>query len=259
LTSRNPSGFRSHNDRSRAGLFPEADIRMNRIRSVYKRLLAFHGPRGWWPIVNPSTLRSEYHLKAPRNDMDSFEISIGAILTQNISWKNVDTALAALKNRGILDPLSMQRVRIKTLAGIIRPTGYFNQKAKKIKNFITLYRRYNYNLRELRGVEPSLLRKELLSVHGIGPETADSILLYALNIKVFVVDAYTRRIFTRYGILSGIENYHQVQELFHDLFKGTLQEYNEYQALIVAHGKDICKKKPLCGKCCLSGQCEKRI
>jgi endonuclease III related protein len=232
---------------------------MNRIRSVYKRLIAFHGPQGWWPIVNPSTLRSEYHLKAPRNDLDFFEISIGAILTQNIAWKNVDTALAALKNRSILDPHSMQRVRIKTLAEIIRPTGYFNQKAKKIKNFMALYRQYKYDFRELRGTEPSLLRKELLSVNGIGPETADSILLYALNIKTFVVDAYTRRIFTRYGILSGKENYHQIQELFHEQFKGTLREYNEYHALIVAHGKDICKKKPLCDKCCLSGQCEKRI
>ncbi len=225
---------------------------MNLIRSVYKRLLAFHGPQGWWPIVNASTLRGEYHLGAPRDEKDFFEISIGAILTQNIAWKNVDTALAALKKKGLLDPRSMQRVRHQTLGNLIRPTGYYNQKAKKIKNFLELYRRYHYDIREFCSIEASLLRKELLAVNGIGPETADSILLYALNIKLFVVDAYTRRIFTRLGVLSGRESYHEIQELFHGKFKGNREEYNEYHALIVAHGKDYCKKKPRCEDCCLS-------
>ncbi len=232
---------------------------MNRIRSVYQRLLAFHGRQGWWPIVNPSTHRGEYHLGAPRNEKDFFEISIGAILTQNIAWKNVDTALAALKSRGLLDPLSLQRVRLQTLAGIIRPTGYYNQKAKKIKNFMALYRRYKYDFREMSRIEPSCLRKELLSVNGIGPETADSILLYALNVKIFVVDAYTRRIFTRLGILAGKETYHEIQDLIQERFKGNLQEYNEYHALIVAHGKDFCKKKPRCDACCISRLCDKII
>ena len=232
---------------------------MNRIKSAYKRLLTFHGPQGWWPIVNAATLRSEYHLGAPRDEKDFFEISIGAILTQNIAWKNVDTALAALKKRRILDPLSLQRVRLQTLGSVIRPTGYYNQKAKKIKNFLALYRRYGYDLRAFRSVEPALLRKELLSVNGIGPETADSILLYSLNVKIFVVDAYTRRIFTRLGVLSGKEGYHDIQELFHRHFNGTIQDYNEYHALIVAHGKDYCRKNPRCGDCCLAGICDKRM
>ncbi len=232
---------------------------MNRIRSVYKRLLAFHGPQGWWPIVNASTLRGEYHLGAPRDNRDFFEISIGAILTQNITWKNVDTALAALKARGLLDPVALQRVRPQTLAGVIRPTGYYNQKAKKIKNFIALYRRYNYDYRKFHSIEPSHLRKELLSVNGIGPETADSILLYALNNKIFVVDAYTRRIFTRLGVLSGKESYHEIQYLFHEQFNRPLPAYNEYHALIVAHGKDYCKKKPRCENCCISSLCDKII
>ncbi|HOT44501.1 MAG TPA: endonuclease [Spirochaetota bacterium] len=232
---------------------------MNRITSVYKRLLAFHGPQGWWPIVNASTLRSEYHLGAPRDEKDFFEISIGAILTQNIAWKNVDTALAAMKKRGILDPLSIQRVRLQTLGTIIRPTGYYNQKAKKIKNFVALYRRHGFDHRAFRGIEPSSLRKELLSVNGIGPETADSILLYGLNVKIFVVDAYTRRIFTRLGLLSGRESYHEIQDVFQRQFKGTVQDYNEYHALIVAHGKDYCKSRPRCEECCLSRLCDKNI
>ncbi len=232
---------------------------MNHIRSVYKRLLAYHGPQGWWPIVNATTLRGEYHIGAPRDGMDFFEISIGAILTQNIAWKNVDTALAALKKKGILDPYSLGRVGLSRLSGIIRPTGYYNQKAKKIKNFLALYKRYGFDHRELSRLDPSRLRKELLAVNGIGPETADSILLYALNFKIFVVDAYTRRIFTRCGVLSGNESYHEIQDLFHRQFAGTVREYNEYHALIVAHGKDCCKKKPLCDNCCISRLCEQRI
>jgi len=231
---------------------------MNHIRTVYKRLLAFHGSQGWWPIVNESTLRSEYHLGAPRNGDDFFEISIGAILTQNIAWKNVDTALAALKIRGVLDPLSMRRLNPRTLGKIIRPTGYYNQKAKKIRNFLDFYKRYDYDHRALGRCDNQDLRKELLSVNGIGPETADSILLYALNIKTFVVDAYTRRIFTRLGILTGKEAYHEIQDLFHKRFKGSVPEYNEYHALIVAHGKDYCKKKPLCDTCCIASLCEKK-
>lgn len=232
---------------------------MNHVRTVYKRLLSFHGPQGWWPIVNVSTLRSEYHLGAPRDGSDFFEISIGAILTQNIAWKNVDTALAALKGRSMLDPLSMRSMKLPTLAKIIRPTGYYNQKAKKIRRFLDFYKRFDYDHRALGSLDLSHLRKELLSVNGIGPETADSILLYALNMKIFVVDAYTRRIFTRLGVLTGKEGYHEIQDLFHRAFKGGVPEYNEYHALIVAHGKDHCKKKPLCDTCCLASLCEKKI
>ena len=108
---------------------------MHILRSVYKRLLAFHGPQGWWPIIHPTTSQSEYHLSAPRGESDFFEIAVGAILTQNIAWNNVNTALSSLKGGGILDPLSLRKIGTAKLAGIIRPTGYYNQKAKKIKNF----------------------------------------------------------------------------------------------------------------------------
>jgi endonuclease-3 related protein len=232
---------------------------MHILRSVYKRLLAFYGHQGWWPIVNPSTSRSEYHVGAPRNESDFFEIAVGAILTQNISWKNVDTAMTSLKSREILDAASLRNISAAKLAGIIRPTGYYNQKAKKIKNFLAWYGRYNYDYRTLCRKEPGELRDELLAINGIGPETADSILLYALNVGIFVVDAYTKRIFTRQGFLTGNRKYEEIQELFHRYFKGTAPENNEYHALIVAHGKNFCKKKPLCDTCCLQSLCGKYI
>jgi endonuclease-3 related protein len=229
------------------------------MRLVYKRLLAFYGPPGWWPIVNPSTSQSEYHMMAPRHESDFFEIAVGAILTQNIAWKNVDTALTSLKSRDILDPVSLRNISTAQLAGIIRPTGYYNQKAKKIKNFIAWYGRYNNNYRNLCRREPGELREDLLAINGIGPETADSILLYALNVKIFVVDAYTKRVFTRLGFLNGNLKYQEIQELFHTHFKGSAPENNEYHALIVAHGKNFCKKKPLCDTCCLHNLCGKYI
>jgi endonuclease-3 related protein len=229
---------------------------MHILRSVYKKLLAFHGPQGWWPIINPSTSQSEYHLSAPRNESDFFEIAIGAILTQNIAWNNVNRALISLKARGLLDPQQLRRTGTARLARIIRPTGYYNQKAKKIKNFINWYGCHGYRCRDLSRMDPDGLRKELLNVNGIGPETADSILLYAFNIKIFVVDAYTRRIFTRLGLLAGDPEYQEIQDLFHRQFKGSVREYNEYHALIVAHGKNVCKKKPLCGACCLQDLCQ---
>ncbi len=232
---------------------------MKTIPLAYRRLLRFHGPQGWWPIVHPRTLESQYHVHAPRNSSDFFEIAIGAILTQNIAWKNVERALAGLKRRGLLDPLSLAQIRGDRLGAIIRPTGYYNQKAKKIKNFISWYRGHGYDVRRLRRTDPARLREELLAVNGIGPETADSILLYALNVMVFVVDAYTRRVFTRLGVLRGGESYHDVQRMFHGAFRGTVDAYREYHALIVAHGKEYCRKKPLCEACCLSGMCEKRV
>jgi endonuclease III related protein len=242
-----------------AGAHPSYLVNMKIIPLVYRRLYRFHGPQGWWPIVNPRTLGSEYHLNAPRHSSDFFEIVIGAILTQNIAWKNVDRAIYELKRHEALDPLSLRKMRIGKLGMLIRPTGYYNQKAKKIKNFLAWYGSYDYDCRTLRHADTETLRGELLSINGIGPETADSILLYALNKRIFVVDAYTHRIFSRIGLLKGKSGYHDVQELFHGQFRGSVDEYKDYHALIVAHGKDFCRKKPRCEACCLSDICEKRI
>ncbi len=227
----------------------------NLFRAVYRRLLSFHGPQGWWPIVNTKLGTGEYHAGAPRSAADFFEIAVGAILTQNVSWKNVDSVLTVLKQKGLLNPVTLFRMRPARLAGLITSTGYYNQKAKKIRNFIKWYETRSFDWRLLREMDMLTVRNELLSVNGIGPETADSILLYALGAKLFVVDAYTVRIFTRLGVLTGAVKYHDIQALFHRHFRGNAAEYNEYHALIVAHGKDFCKKKPLCEACCLSAMC----
>ena len=211
-------------------------ISLNRI---YRLLLKEYGEQGWWP------------------GKTDFEIVIGAILTQNVSWSNVTTALKNLKQRGLLNPRSLFRKPDQEIAPLIRPTGYYNQKATKIKNFLHWFRKYNFSFARLKKIEPSILREQLLSINGIGPETADSILLYALLKRIFVVDAYTRRIFTRLGILTGDERYSDIQAVFHGGFQGEVQDYNEYHALIVNHGKYICKKKPICGQCSLVDYCEK--
>ncbi len=226
-----------------------------KLRLVYKRLLACHGPQGWWPIVNPRTFESEYFMDAPRGERDFFEIAMGAILTQNVSWSNAAKALSALKKRGVLSPDAISHIRLKTLAGLIRPAGYYNQKAKKIKNLVAWYGLHGYSYLALKREDLMELRKELLSVNGIGPETADSILLYALNRKVFVVDAYTRRIFSKLGLIRGDEKYHDIQGMIHAGFKGDLDEFKEYHALIVAHAKKFCKKEPSCPGCCFFKLC----
>lgn len=207
------------------------------LNRVYRILYREYGPQRWWPGDTP------------------FEIAIGAILTQNVSWNNVETAIAALKTNRLLAPKALHAMAPAETAPFIRSTGYFNQKAKKIGNFLEWFARYRFSFRRLGAMDLPLLRGELLSVNGIGPETADSILLYALGKKIFVVDAYTRRIFERLGILAGGETYARAQGIFHEKFRGDLREYNEYHALIVRHGKGICRKKPLCGECCLGSYC----
>jgi endonuclease III related protein len=208
------------------------------LTRIYNTLLKTYGPQHWWPGDTP------------------FEISIGAILTQNVSWKNVEMAIKKLKENDILNPIPLHSTPNSIIAPLIKSTGYYNQKAIKINNFLDWFIKYNYSFGKLKRMETSALRKELLSVNGVGPETADSILLYAVVKKIFVIDAYTRRIFERLGFLAGKESYSEIQELFHEKFKGDIQDYNEYHALIVIHGKDVCRKKPLCEVCCLRRYCQ---
>lgn len=224
------------------------------FRAVYRRLLSVHGRQGWWPITNPRTGESEYHVGAPRDEDDFVEISVGAILTQNVAWNNVASSLANLKREGLLNPDSLLRVRIDRLGRLIRSTGYYNQKAKKLRHYIRWYRDQG-GWRALERIPTSRLRHALLSIHGIGPETADSILLYGFGRRIFVVDAYTVRLFTRLGALIGGEGYPAVQALFHQHLRGSVCTYREYHALIVAHGKDYCKKHPACDSCCLRDLC----
>lgn len=184
---------------------------------------------------------------------------VGAILTQNTSWRNVEMALANVKREGRLDPASMRRTRLPTLARLIRPSGYYHLKAKKLKALVEfLYGRCDGDPARLAGEEAAALRAELLQVYGIGPETADSILLYAADHPVFVIDAYTRRICARLGLAGEDAKYDELQRLFMDHLPASAKHFNEYHALLVALGKTICTKRaPRCGQCPLEDLCPK--
>lgn len=202
------------------------------LKKVYKKLYQAYGPQQWWPGDTP------------------FEVIIGAILTQNTNWTNVEKAIINLKKAGILSPPELRNIDQDSLAELIRPSGYFNIKANRLKNFIHfLFEQFNGNLDAMFSADMKKVRNQLLQVKGIGPETADSILLYAGNYPLFVVDAYTKRIFSRLTILDEEHTYHQVQDYFMAHLEEDAQLYNEYHALIVRHGKEHCKTRPLCKAC----------
>src|SRR3990167_2624354 len=203
------------------------------LEAIYAKLYRHFGPQSWWPGETP------------------FEVIVGAILTQNTNWQNVAKAINNLKQAKVLSPKKLYSLPRPRLAQLIRPSGYFNIKAKRLKEFLDfLFKNYNGSLKKMFSRPVEDLRKEILSVKGIGPETADSILLYAGGFPVFVVDAYTKRIFSRQKLLSEDAEYHQVQELFTRSLKKDVQLYNEYHALIVRLGKDFCKKtNPKCKIC----------
>jgi endonuclease III related protein len=191
------------------------------------------GPMHWWPARTP------------------FEVIVGAILTQNTSWGNVERAIANLRSAQMLTPAAISAARMARLAGLVRPSGYFRQKAKKLKAFVRfLQREYGGSLKRMFDTPTELLRENLLSVHGIGPETADSILLYAGNHAVFVVDTYTHRIFGRHGITNGKPEYENVRALIEAALPRDSQLFNEFHALVVNTGKNWCRKKePRCAEC----------
>ena len=203
------------------------------LEAIYDKLYRHFGPQSWWPGETP------------------FEVIVGAILTQNTNWQNVAKAIDNLKKAKVLTPKKLHTLPQPRLAKLIRPSGYFNIKAKRLKEFLNfLFKNYNGSLKKMFSRPLEDLRKEILAVRGIGPETADSILLYAGGLPVFVVDAYTKRIFSRQKLLNEDTEYHQVQELFTRSLKKDVQLYNEYHALIVRLGKDFCKKtNPKCEIC----------
>ncbi|NIP71554.1 MAG: endonuclease III domain-containing protein [Gammaproteobacteria bacterium] len=207
-----------------------------RLRSVYQRLYRSYGGQDWWPGETP------------------FEIMVGAVLTQNTAWSNVERAIANLKAERFLDPRRIARLPHGRLARLIKPSGYFNIKAKRLRNFCRWYlEQGGYD--ELSRCDTETLRHGLLSVNGVGHETADDMLLYAFERPVFVIDAYTRRIFSRLGMVRGDELYDALRlGIEHALGADTVL-FNEYHALIVCHGKDICKKVPRCAGCSLKRMC----
>jgi len=208
------------------------------LNTVYQKLFACYGPQHWWPGET------------------QFEVTIGAILAQNVSWSNAAKAIASLKAHNLLTPHKLFKEDSVAIAHHIKPSGYYNQKAFAIQSFLQWFHRYDFSFDALNAIPTELLRKELLSIKRIGYETADSILLYALHRKVFVVDAYTKRIFTRAGFLTGNEDYMAIQAMFHEHFTGNTYDYNEFHALIVKHGKDRCTKKPACNECCIADECK---
>jgi len=206
------------------------------LSEIYYALYKHFGPQYWWPGDSP------------------FEIAVGAILTQNTNWANVEKAISNLKKEKVLNVKALHGMSHARLASLITPAGYFNVKAKRLMNYLSfLIDNYNGSMKRMEKEDTPVIREKLLEVNGIGPETADSILLYALNKPVFVIDAYTKRILHRHNIVSEEIQYHDLQRLFHDNLDSDIQLYNDYHALFVMLGKDYCKPKPKCGGCPLEG------
>ena len=208
-----------------------------KLMSVYRRTLEAFGPQGWWPGETP------------------FEICIGAILTQNTNWRNVERSIAALKASGLLHPSGINEIPVDALARLIRPAGYYNVKAARVKSFVELiFSHFSGKLEDMFDAELEDLRDLLLGVKGIGPETADSMLLYAFQKPTFVVDAYTTRILARHDMIYEEMGYEDVRRLFMDFLPRDVGLFNEYHALLVRLGKEFCRKaRPRCKGCPLEG------
>ena len=206
------------------------------ILSIYRVLFRHFGAQYWWP------------------GQTRFEVIVGAILTQNTNWGNVEKALANLKKRKLLTPQKLSSISFSRLSELIRPSGYFKIKAKRLKNFLDfLFKEYRGDLNQIQGESADLLREKLLAVNGIGPETADSILLYAFGKPVFVIDAYAKRFLYRHGLAEEKTDYGSLQKLFTGALPEEVQLFNEYHALIVRLGKVYCRPKPDCEQCPLKG------
>jgi endonuclease-3 related protein len=204
-----------------------------KLKKIYDLLDKHFGDLAWWPA-----------------DTD-FEVMVGAMLTQNTAWSNVEKAIEGLKSSGLLTPAKMSGVDLRRLASVIRPAGYFRVKARRLKEMCRfLIAECGGRIKTLRKRDAASLRKMLLSLNGIGPETADSILIFALEKPVFVVDAYTRRIFSRHGLAEEDASYEELQALVRKNFPVEVKKLNQFHALIVEASKRYCRKRnPLCEEC----------
>ena len=210
----------------------------NSIRRIFDLLHAHYGPLHWWPADTP------------------FEVCVGAILTQNTNWTNVEKAIDNLKREQLLDPIALRDVPIARLAGLIRPAGFFNVKSHRLKEFVGwLFMNHGGSMAAMFSGDWRELREKLLTVRGIGRETGDAMLLYAGHKPSFVVDAYTKRLFTRLGLTTAQADYDEVRALFMRNLPADAELFNEYHALIVQHGKEHCRKKPRCTGCSLHFLC----
>ncbi len=206
------------------------------LQRIYDLLYLRYGPQHWWPGDTP------------------FEVAVGAVLTQNTNWSNVEKAVRNLKASGKLTASAIHALPSAELAVLIRPAGYFNIKAERLKNLVGLVaREYRGSMKRMRKESLHVVRQKLLEVNGIGPETADSIILYALGRPVFVIDAYTKRVLSRHNITHPEVPYDDLQALFHQNLEEDRQLYNEYHALIVKVAKEHCRARPICAGCPLEG------
>jgi len=210
------------------------------LLEVYRRLDAAWGPQHWWP--GESVL----------------EIMVGAVLTQNTSWRNVERAIANLKAAQVLSLEAMLALPVDALAALIRPAGYFNVKARRLRALLTWVREAG-GIEALSGWPDAALRAGLLGVHGVGPETADDILLYAFERPVFVIDAYTRRILGRLALVDPTLGYEHLRAAIEAELPRNVPLFNQYHALLVAHGKEICRPRPRCAACVLRADCPARV
>ena len=213
------------------------------LLKLHDLLLEYYGPQHWWPART------------------SFEVMVGAVLTQNTAWTNVEKAITNLHTAQAMDAEVILHTPQRRVAAWIRPAGYFNVKAKRLRNFCAWYVDRGGE-KKLRRVDTAILRNELLSINGVGPETADDILLYAFHRPVFVIDAYTRRLLSRLQLSAGDESYEHLREHIETRLRGevrgkrdTVALYNEFHALIVHHAKEVCKPRPRCESCCLAAYC----
>jgi len=205
------------------------------LLNIYRKLYKAYGPRHWWPGETP------------------FEVMVGAILTQNTSWRNVEKAIDRLKARKLLNVKGIRQLKRTELASLIKSSGYYRIKADRLKAFVDfIFEGYDGRIEKMGREKMEVLRPKLLKVKGVGPETADSILLYGLEKPIFVVDAYTKRILARHDIVSEKVRYDEVQKLFMDYLPRDGKLFNEYHALFVQLGKTLCKKIPKCDRCPLN-------
>ncbi len=206
------------------------------LEALYRRLFDHYGPQHWWPAETP------------------FEVMVGAVLTQNTAWINVERAIENLRQSDLLDPAAIAVLSPQKLALHLRPSGYFNVKAKRLQSLC----HWLLSRNDQEGLDTAVLREALLSIHGIGPETADDILLYAYHRPVFVIDAYTRRLCSRLGLLDASLPYEALRAIFERALPADVAMYNEFHALIDHHAKQVCRPKPRCESCMLHRSCRWR-
>ena len=209
---------------------------MNRLSDaltrIYYRLVEAYGPQHWWPADSV------------------LEVMVGAVLTQSTNWQGVEKAISNLNENGLLSLGKLHHISVEELAEFIKPAGYFNLKARRLKNLIGMVAEaYGGDLEAMEQMETAQLRRELLSVNGVGPETADSILLYAFHRPIFVVDTYTYRVTSRHGLIEDEVNYQALQDMFMQHLPFDVDMFNEYHALLVRVGKLHCRRKPYCQDC----------